>query len=167
MNRTLSDALIIDATGFMMSIFGRQKRDLKGGPLKAKKAYALYRKFQPDGVIAIDDNAQSMFVVPYLKDKVSVPVMFCGVNSDPDKYGYPASNVTGILERPHISESIAFVKQLVPSVNAFGFIGRDSITTKSMLRQIQHDAMKVLGIMPKPILLKGTELIETEHSGDR
>jgi len=26
-----------------------------------------------------DDNAQSMFVLPYLKDKVKTPVMFCAV----------------------------------------------------------------------------------------
>ena len=116
------------------------KRNMEGGPQKAEEAYALYRELQPDGVIAVDDNAQSMFVVPYLKDKVETPVMFCGVNSKPDKYGYPASNVTGSLERPHIAGSIAFVQQLVPSIKTFGFIGKDSPTTWSMLKQIQREA---------------------------
>ncbi len=58
------------------------KQHLEAGPEKAKEAYALYEEFQPDGVIAADDNAQSMFVVPYLKDKVKTPVMFCGVNAE-------------------------------------------------------------------------------------
>ena len=53
------------------------KRNLAGGHRKAKEAYALYQAFQPDGVIAADDNAQSMFVVPYLRDKVKPPVIFC------------------------------------------------------------------------------------------
>jgi len=43
------------------------KRDLGGGPGKAEEAYALYRQFQPDGVIAADDDAQAMFVVPYTR----------------------------------------------------------------------------------------------------
>lgn len=116
------------------------KRNMEGGPQKAEEAYALYRKLQPDGVIAVDDNAQSMFVVPYLKDKVETPVIFCGVNSNPDKYGYPASNVTGSLERPHIAGSIAFAQQLVPSIKTFGLIGKDSPTTWSMLKQIQREA---------------------------
>ncbi len=98
------------------------KTHLEGGPEKAREAYALYRRMKPDGVIAADDNAQSMFVVPYLKDKVSTPVMFCGVNAPAAEYGYPASNVSGILERHHIRESIAFVKLLVPQAKTMSFI---------------------------------------------
>ena len=86
------------------------KRNIEGGPQKAKEAYAMYLDFRPDGVIAADDNAQSMFVVPYLKNKVKTPVVFCGVNHEPDTYGYPASNITGVLERDHIGESIAHDK---------------------------------------------------------
>lgn len=117
------------------------KRNLEKGSSQAQKAYALFQEFKPDGVIAIDDNAQSLFVVPYLKDKVSVPVIFGGVNNEPEEYGYPASNVTGILERPHIGQSIAFAQQLVPSIKTFGFIGKEGATTQSMLRQIQKEAV--------------------------
>lgn len=98
------------------------KTHFKGGPEKAREAYALYEQINPDGVIAADDNAQSMFVVPYLKDKVLTPVMFCGVNAPAGEYGYPASNVSGILERHHIRESIAFVKLLVPQAETMSFI---------------------------------------------
>ncbi|MDM8539139.1 ABC transporter substrate binding protein, partial [Desulfobacterales bacterium HSG17] len=82
---------------------------------------------------------QSLFVVPYLKDKVKTPVMFCGVNAVPDKYGYPASNVSGILERYHINESIAFAKQLVPSIKTIGFLGKDSPTALAGLKQVQQE----------------------------
>jgi len=116
------------------------KNNIAGGEQKAKEAYALYQEFQPDGVITADDNAQSMFVVPYLKDKVKTPVMFCGVNAVPEKYGYPASNVSGILERPHFSESLAFAQQLVPAIKTFGFIIKDSPTGQAHLSQIQRES---------------------------
>lgn len=116
------------------------KRDLEGGPHKAKQAYDLFREFKPDGVIVADDNGQSMFVVPYLKDKVDIPVMFCGVNEEAEKYGYPASNVSGVLERIHFRESISFAKQLAPSISTFGFIIKDSPTGRALLEQIQKGA---------------------------
>ncbi len=116
------------------------KRNLKAGPQKAKQAYALYRELQPDGVIAADDNAQAMFVVPYLKDKVKTPVMFCGVNATPEKYGYPASNVSGILERMHINESLALAKQLVPSIQTFSGIEKESPTGRAYLETFQNEA---------------------------
>ncbi len=116
------------------------KKNPEGGEQKAKEAYALYPKFHPDGVITVDDNAQWMFVIPYLKDKVKTPVMFCGVNASPEKYGYPASNVSGILERYHIAESIALAKLLVPSIHTFGFISKDSPTAELLLTQIRSES---------------------------
>ena len=43
------------------------KIDIEGGERKAQQAYELFRKLDPDGVIAAHDNAQGLFVVPYLK----------------------------------------------------------------------------------------------------
>jgi len=116
------------------------KTDLAGGPDRAREAYQLYQHYKPDGVIASDDNAQSMFVVPYLKDKVNTPVMFCGVNAEPEKYGYPARNVSGILERGHIKESIALVQDLLPTVSTIGFMAKESPTGRAVLEQAQKEA---------------------------
>ncbi len=125
-----------DITYFYMDT----KKDLEGGPKKAEEAYALYQELQPDGVIVADDNAQSMFVVPYLKDKVQTPVMFCGVNSAPEKYGYPAKNVSGILERLHIYHSIYFAKQLDPSIETVGFLMKDSPSGQAVFEQVKSEA---------------------------
>jgi len=133
-NATLAD------TCEVKYVYLNTKADFEGGRKKAKEAHALYLDFRPDGVIAADDNAQFMFVVPYLKDKVKTPVMFCGVNAEPEKYGYPAVNVSGILERLHIGESIAFVQQLLPSIKTFGVIMRDSPSSKGVLRQIEKQS---------------------------
>ncbi len=118
-------------------VFMDTKNDPEGGPEKAKEAHALYRRFKPDGVIAGDDNAQSMFVVPYLKDKVETPVMFCGVNADPETYGYPASNVSGILERQHFEEAIAMMNQLVPDLRKVGFIMKASPTADAIIQELK------------------------------
>lgn len=116
------------------------KTDLEGGAEKAKEAMQLYHEFRPDGVIASDDNAQSMFVVPYLKDKVETPVMFCGVNANPSKYGYPASNVSGILERGHIRESIAFLQELTHDISNIGYMAKESPTGRAVLEQAKKEA---------------------------
>ena len=121
-------------------VYLNTKVNFDGGKKKAKEAYALYLDFRPDGVIAADDNAQSMFVVPYLKDKVETPVMFCGVNAQPEKYGYPAENVSGILERLHIGESIAFIQQLLSSIKTFGVIMRNSPSSKGVLEQVERQS---------------------------
>jgi len=116
------------------------KKDISGGIQKAKQAYELYQTYQPDGVISADDNAQSMFVVPFLKDKVKTPVMFCGVNGTPEKYDYPASNVSGILERGHIMQSLAFAKQILPSIQSVGFIAKKSPSGKALFRQVNAES---------------------------
>ncbi|MEZ4524816.1 MAG: ABC transporter substrate binding protein [Desulfobacterales bacterium] len=115
-------------------------KNLQGGEQKAQEAYALYQEFQPDGVIASDDNAQTMFVIPYLKDKVKTPVIFCGVNEDPEKYGYPSSNVSGVVEHFLIDESVSLAKQLMPSIATFGFIMKESSTSKAIFKQIQSES---------------------------
>lgn len=99
-----------DTTYFYMNT----KADREGGQKRADEALALFRQIKPDGVIAADDDAQTLFVVPYLKNQVPTPVIFNGVNAAPEKYGFPASNVSGVLERAHVRESLAFIKQLIP-----------------------------------------------------
>ena len=134
-----------DVTYFYMDT----KVNFKDGDKKAKEAYSIYQKLQPDGVITADDNAQSMFVLPYLvKNKVKVPIMFCGVNADAAKYGYvktndlrkPVLNVSGILERGHIRESIAFIKQIIPTVRTIGVLAKDSPSGAALLNQIKAEA---------------------------
>lgn len=97
-------------------------RHPEGIDAKAKDAFAEYQAFQPDGVIATDDETQAAFVVPYLKEKVKTPVMFCGVRAAPEKYGYPAANVSGILARPFFREGLLFAQQVVPSMKTIIFI---------------------------------------------
>jgi ABC-type uncharacterized transport system substrate-binding protein len=115
------------------------RKNYDGGTEKAKEIYARYQELNPDGVIVADDNAQEMFVLPYLKDKVKTPVIFCGVNAKPETYGYPASNVSGILERIHFIETIAFLQQIVPSVRTVGYLMNDNKTAQGYADQAKAE----------------------------
>lgn len=118
------------------------KTDLPSGARKAAEAFALYQRLQPDGVIAVDDNAQAMFVVPYLLNRVTTPVMFCGVNAEPGVYGYPAKNVSGILEHFHLEETLAFSRQLVPQIKTFAFLIFQSPVAQLIQTQLENNADK-------------------------
>ena len=91
-------------------------------------------------MITVDDNAQKMFVLPYLKDKIKTPIMFAGVNAEAERYGYPNSHISGILERGHIRESIAFSMQLVPSIRNIAFFAKDSPSGQALLRQYEKES---------------------------
>jgi len=58
---------------------------------------ALIESYQPDIVIASDDNASKYLIKPYYKD-ADIPFVFCGVNWDASVYGFPYKNVTGMVE---------------------------------------------------------------------
>ena len=77
-----------------------------------RRAKKRVDEFHPDIILAADDDAQEYFAASYLN--TAMPVVFTGVDADPSKYGYPAANVTGVIERPHFKESLALAQQLRP-----------------------------------------------------
>ena len=64
---------------------------------QARRADQLVTQWEPDAIIAVDDNASRFLVVPYLKER-EIPVVFCGVNWSADEYGFPFRNMTGMVE---------------------------------------------------------------------
>lgn len=139
-----------DVTYFYMDT----KINIAGGKAKAEEAFQHLQKLHPDGIIAVDDNAQSMFVVPYLKDRSTIPIMFCGVNSDPEKYGYPTSYISGVLERGHIMESIALAKQLSSRIERIGFFAKDSPSGRALEKQVQQQKSSFVAKVSSFDLLK-------------
>ena len=131
---------VLGATSDLTYFYMDTKVDLAGGETKARQAYALFRQLQPDGVITVDDNAQRMFVLPYLRDHPDTPVMFSGVNAEPEAYGFPTAAVSGILERGHIRESLALAKQLVPTLQSVTFLARTSPSGRALQRQVERES---------------------------
>jgi ABC-type uncharacterized transport system substrate-binding protein len=87
--------------------------------------------FKPDVVIASDDNAQKYVIVPFYKG-TNLPVIFDGVNWDASAYGYPTSNVTGILE---VELPGQLVDQLKPYAKGtrIGYLTVDSETERKVV----------------------------------
>lgn len=103
---------------------------------RANEVFAIYQALQPDGVIAANDDTQTRFVMPFLKDNVATPVVFCEVIDQPEKYGYPASNVTGVLIRPFFKQAIEFLVQIEPSIQSVGLVGPKLPLVEAAYRRI-------------------------------
>ncbi len=84
-------------------------------------------KTNPDVIIACDDNASKYLIEPYYKN-VKTPFVFCGVNWTVEEYGYPYSNVTGIIEIAPISPLLEIIKQILGSVRNGVYLSADVLT---------------------------------------
>ncbi|MCW8885225.1 MAG: hypothetical protein OQK12_08205 [Motiliproteus sp.] len=155
------DSVLAD-TSDIEYIYMDTKVNFAGGQAKADQAFERIKQTQPDGIITADDNVQKMLVVPYLKNQTQTPVMFCGVNANPSAYGYPADNVSGILERGHIRESIAFLKQLKESIAKVCFLAKDSPSGLALKRQVKAEESSYLAKNNGFYLTQSTDQIKQQ-----
>ena len=121
-------------TGIQLQSFYLNAKQ-KIGPACLKKAgknaYDAIVQFQPDVVIACDDAAQKYVVVPYLKEQ-DIPVVFCGVNWDASEYGYPAANITGMIEEEPIDRMISLLQQFATGPG-LGYIAGNTLTQQKLV----------------------------------
>ncbi len=113
------------------------RMDTKRQPSAAYKeragaeAKALVEEFEPDVLIATDDNAQIHLVVPnYVGSQL--PVVFAGVNADPATYGYPAANVTGMQEVNPMGGLVDLLSA-VSGGSRIGYLALDNETERAQL----------------------------------
>lgn len=101
----------------------------------SSQARATIEAKNADVVIACDDNAAKFLIVPYLKDK-DIPVVFCGLNWDASVYGFPAPNVTGMVE---VASADELVSMLLPAAKGkkIGFISADTGTERKNFENIK------------------------------
>lgn len=116
----------------------------------AEEARQITKAYQPEVVIAVDDNAQNYFVRDYAA-KSPIQFVFCGVNEEPQKYGYPAANVTGILERAYPAQVLHLLKRIVPEALNVAWVSDDSPTAKGVLPRVQ--ALARLNKLPLNIVV--------------
>lgn len=80
-----------------------------------QRARKLIDDWKPDLVFTSDDDAIQLVTRHYLNS--SIPFVFSGVNRSPEDHGIQgARNVTGVLEREHIVESIHLLQKIMPGV---------------------------------------------------
>jgi ABC-type uncharacterized transport system substrate-binding protein len=95
------------------------------------KAKAVVEEFKPDVVIATDDNAQKYLVVPYLKN-TDLSVAFSGVNWDASMYGYPCTNITGMVEVELVEKQLGLFKEFAKG-DRIGYISGDVETERKIV----------------------------------
>ena len=102
----------------------------------AEEAVRKIDDFKPDLVIVFDDNACELVAKEYIGE--SLPFVFCGMNGEPEDYGFPAQNITGVIERHHLEATIELLKQLVPDVEKLAIISDDSPTSQAFITRVRN-----------------------------
>ena len=108
---------------------------------ESKKKMALEAKnmienWKPDVVITADDNAAKYVIQAYYKDH-ALPFVFCGVNWTAAEYGFPYSNVTGMVEVAPIYPLLDKVQSLVPEAKKAIYIGARTLTENKNLARFE------------------------------
>ncbi len=85
----------------------------------SQSAHRLIDQWQPDVVLAVDDDAQQYVMKRYVGSS-RIQIVFAGVSGTLDDYGYTqATNVTGIMQRRELSalrDAIASIAVAHPGV---------------------------------------------------
>jgi ABC-type uncharacterized transport system substrate-binding protein len=116
LERMLSRHQIELRTVFMDTNVDHVKRDETRLTAAGRIAAETMRNFKPDVVIASDDDAQQYFAAQFAGNSSAPAFVFCGVNQDPARYGYPAVNVTGVVEELAWGESLKLLRRLRPNI---------------------------------------------------
>lgn len=119
---------------------------------KSLEAKRLIETTKPDIVIACDDAASQYLVQPHFRN-ARLPVVFCGVNWTVSAYGYPYSNVTGMIEIAPIKPLMKEVRSLVQSVQSGIYLAADVITQRKEFQENQ-EAYAQGGIKMTPMFVK-------------
>ncbi|MFW6303763.1 MAG: ABC transporter substrate-binding protein [Candidatus Sumerlaeota bacterium] len=129
----------VDAPAEIRFFYMDTKRKQKEEQIKkaGQEAIRMTRRWKPQVVIACDDNAQKYYAQQMAGNADAPAIVFCGVNAPSEVYGYPAENVTGILERIHAVEGVHLLKRICPEVKKIAFITDDSRTSDYVIQYLQ------------------------------
>jgi ABC-type uncharacterized transport system substrate-binding protein len=137
--------------------------DLKRHPWpESKKAAGIQARhaideWQPDVVIAIDDDAQE-YAAKYYVNKPGISIVFAGTNGSVAPYGYDkANNVTGILERkplPALKEAL-----MQPGFSRKPSLRVVEICDASETVKLDHESISTFDW--KPLRYVGAHLVNT------
>ncbi len=126
---------------------------------KGKEAKAFIEQWKPDVVIVADDNASKYLVSPYFINS-DIPFVFCGINWTIAEYGYPASNITGMIEVSPIQEMFEKIQMIVPQASLGYYIGVDTLTEQKSFDRFHKIAKRFNLTLRKRLALKQSEWIQ-------
>jgi len=119
----------------------KRKRRVEEIQAAAEDAMRLIRDIRPTVVIVSDDNAARHLVVPHLKGS-GVPVVFAGLNWTVEEYGFPWSNVTGIVEVSPLQPMLELAAQMVPNPRRAAYIGANTPSEWKNFARLKREAQR-------------------------
>ncbi len=136
-------------TSAQVESFYLNAKQLSGVALDSMVLLALQaiRQFNPDAIIASDDDAVKRVIVPSFKN-TAVPVVFCGVNWSAAEYGLPTENVTGMLEVLPLEKTIIFLQHYFPGAKKLVVLSERS-TSEQKNQQVLDTFFRRLGLTPQ------------------
>lgn len=93
----------------------KRKSDSKSIEETVNDALDQIKDFQPDLIIASDDNAVKFVIEPHFNNH-EIPVVYCGVNWSADQYHLSPTTVTGMLEVLPFTETVEITKKSFPDI---------------------------------------------------
>jgi len=117
----------------------KRKKDEQQIRQAALNAKNLIETRQPDVVIASDDNAAKYLIVPYFKN-ADIPFVFCGINWTVEQYGFPFSNVTGMIEVAAIKPLFENAAAMSGKIRTAWYIGANTLTEQKNYNRFARTA---------------------------
>ena len=128
----------------------KRKKSLAAMRAAGKQARDLIERWQPDVVITSDDNAAKYLIVPYFRD-ADVPFVFSGINWTVEEYGFPFSNVTGIVEvapiKPMLNEALK-----ISGGHQGIYLGANTLTEEKNYSRIARGATRLNSELQKQLV---------------
>ena len=116
----------------------------------AAEAREIIESWQPDVVLTSDDNAAKYLIVPHYKDS-EIPFVFNGVNWTVAEYGFPYSNVTGMVEVAPIEPMLQAALSMASGTKGI-YLGADTLTEKKNFSRIESGATKLGASLEKRLV---------------
>ena len=111
-------------------------------------------------MIASDDIASKYLIVPYYHD-ADIPFVFCGVNWTVEQYGFPFSNVTGMIEVAAIEPMFDKAAAITGKIRHAFYIGADTLTEQKNLNRFQNAGKRYSIKITSRLVQTMSEWIET------
>ena len=104
------------------------------------------KKFNPDLIIASDDNAVKYVIEPWFGSS-KVPVVYCGVNWSAENYNLPHEHITGMLEVLPLHEVLRKMKHYYHNADTLAILSENS-TSENNNRLILETLYRNEGFVP-------------------
>lgn len=109
----------------------------------ANLALAKIKAMRPALVILGDDAALKLLGRQI--DTLNIPTVYLGVNGNPRQYGQGNfRNITGVLERPLIKRSLAFIRQILPTTRKILLLFDVDLTSGVIRDEVFHGKTSTL-----------------------